>query len=97
MSTLRKVTHAHFYDEKDMLITGGINGVFIFNFQYKGKYPPRLAAQVDMKGMYIKIAMLNKQPIERMLEWCKGLKLDTKAELIISWNHHEDHQFVSIN
>jgi WD40 repeat protein len=36
-------------------------------------------------------------PVEKMLQWCKGLKVDTKAELIISWNHHEDHQYVSIN
>jgi len=42
-----------------LLITGGINGVFIFNFNYQGKYPPRLAAQVDMKGTYIKISLLN--------------------------------------
>ena len=60
MSDIRLVTHAHFHDEKDMLITGGIKGVFIFNFNYQGKYPPRLAAQVDMKGVYIKIAMCNR-------------------------------------
>lgn len=86
MSLIRLVNHAEFYDEMDLLITGGINGVFIFKFDYKGKYPPRLAAQVDMKGTYIKLNLLNQTPVEKMLEWCKGLKLDTKSGLIISWN-----------
>jgi hypothetical protein len=34
MSSIRLVNHAYFYDELDLLITGGINGVFIFNFNY---------------------------------------------------------------
>jgi WD40 repeat protein len=34
MKIIRLVTQAHFYDEKDMLITGGIKGVFIFKFDY---------------------------------------------------------------
>ena len=32
-----------------------------------------------------------------MWMWCKGLTVDNKAELILSWNHHEDHQYISIN
>lgn len=46
-----------------------------------------------MKGAYIKISLLNQQPVEKMLEWCKGLKLDSKAGIIIFWNH----QYVSVN
>jgi hypothetical protein len=34
MSLIRLVNHAEFYDELDLLITGGINGVFIFKFDY---------------------------------------------------------------
>ena len=41
---IRLVNHAEFYDAKDLLITGGINGVFIFYFEYKSKYNPKLAA-----------------------------------------------------
>jgi hypothetical protein len=59
MSMIRLVNHAEFYDAKDLLITGGINGVFIFHFEYKSKYNPKLAAQVDMKGRYININHLN--------------------------------------
>lgn len=50
-----------------------------------------------MKGTYIKIALLNQLPVEKMLDWCKGLKLDTKVGLILSWNHTNNQQFVSIN
>lgn len=59
MSSIRLVSHAEFYDVKDLLITAGINGVFIFNFDYQSKYNPKLAAQVDMKGRYIKINIIN--------------------------------------
>lgn len=40
MSHLRLVTHLHFYDEKDLLITAGNEGVYIFKFKYEGKYNP---------------------------------------------------------
>lgn len=93
MSIIRLVNHAHFHDEKDLLITGGNHGVFIFHFDYKGKYSPHLAAQVDPKGAYIKIQLLNKQPVSDMLEWCKGLRVDTRSNIIISW----DWEIVSIN
>jgi hypothetical protein len=86
MSQIRLVNFAEFYDAKDLLITAGINGVFIFNFDYQSKYNPKLAAQVDTKGRYIKINLLNQQPLEKMLDWCDGLKLDRKSDLIITWN-----------
>jgi len=93
MSHLRLVNHAQFYDEKDLLVTAGIDGVFVFNFDYRGKYTPALAIQVDPKGIYIKIQLLNKQPVQDMLDWCKGLKVDTKANMMITWNW----QMVSMN
>ena len=69
MSQIRLVNFAEFYDPKDLLITAGINGVFIFNFDYRSKYNPKLAAQVDMKGRYIKINIINQQPLEKMLDY----------------------------
>jgi len=46
-----------------------------------------------MKGRYIKINIINQQPLEKMLDWCDGLKVDQKNDLIITWNQ----KFVSIN
>jgi hypothetical protein len=97
MSSIRLVNHVVFYDEKKLLITAGINGVSIFDFDYNGKYPPKLAAQVDMKGTYIKIKLVNQVQVEAPLEWCKGLKIDHKSETIITWNHYQEHQVVSFN
>ena len=34
MSHIRLVTHVEFYDEKDLLITAGNEGVYIFKFNY---------------------------------------------------------------
>lgn len=44
MSVIRLVKFIQFHDELDMLITASINGVFMFKFDYQGKYPPKLAA-----------------------------------------------------
>jgi len=59
MSHIRLVNFAEFHDAKDLLITAGINGVFIFKFDYKSKYNPKLASQVDTKGKNITINLLN--------------------------------------
>lgn len=63
MSLIRLVDHAEFCDEKNLLITSGIEGVFIFKFRYESKYNPETAEKVDPQGIYIKISLLNKQPI----------------------------------
>lgn len=34
MSAYRLVNFAHFYDEKGLLVIGGVNGVFMFQFDY---------------------------------------------------------------
>lgn len=47
MSSIRLVNFAEFRDEEDKLITAGIDGVFIFHFNYQSKYTPALAAQID--------------------------------------------------
>ena len=59
MSDIRLVSHAYFHDEQDLLITGGVNGVFLFKFQYTGNYKPILAAKVDIHGNHIKINLVN--------------------------------------
>lgn len=64
VSAIRLVKFAYFddhheNDEDDKLICAGIDGVFIFDFIYKGKYKPKLAAQIGQADM-IKIELLNK-------------------------------------
>ena len=68
------------------MVTAGIDGIFIFDFAYKGKYDPHHAAAIDPEGKSIEIQLKNKQPMEKMLMWAKGLKVDLKHELIISWS-----------
>jgi len=58
------INFASFYDEEDLLIVAGIRGVFVFDFKYKGKYDPKLAASIDPKGSYITIDLLNERTIE---------------------------------
>ena len=93
MANVQLVNHAQFFDEQDLLVTAGIRGVFVFDFKYRGKYEPKLAALIDPKGRYIEIDLLNERMIENNQKWMKGLSLDTKNKIIISWNH----SFVTFN
>lgn len=93
MSHLRLVNHVQFYDEKDLIITAGNEGVYIFKFDYRGKYGAKLAGQVDPNGVYISIKLLEKTPVQERFLWVKGLKLNTKSKIIISW----DWEIVGIN
>ena len=76
MSAIRLVNFVEFYDEESKMITAGIDGIFIFDFVYKGKYEPKHAAQIDPGGKSIEIFLKNKIPLEKMLLWAKGLKID---------------------
>lgn len=58
MPHIRLVKHVCFHDDEDLLLTGGIRGVHVFRFRYRGKYNPKLGAQVDPKGRYIDIDLI---------------------------------------
>jgi hypothetical protein len=60
MSAIRLVNFVQFHDEESKLITAGIDGIFIFDFCYKGKYEPKHAAQIDPEGKSIEISLKNK-------------------------------------
>ena len=93
MSMIRLVNAVYFYDEKDLLIVAGKDGVFIYKFDYRGNYKPELAAKVDKHGEHISISLVNRRTIETPLEWCKGLHVVPEQSLVITWNL----SFVSFN
>jgi hypothetical protein len=44
---VRLVHFAHFVEEKSTLITGGIDGCFMFKFMIRSKYEPKQAILLD--------------------------------------------------
>jgi len=89
MSKIRLVNFAFFHDAENKLILGGIRGVFFYDFNYKGKYDPKLAASIDQDGKHISVELENKKPlddIEELCQWVLGLKVDVKNEIVVSWN-----------
>ena len=68
------------------MVTAGIEGVFIHNLKYTSKYKPKTAAQIDTTGQYIKIELTRRFPVEKMLPWVKGMNVDLKNGIIISWS-----------
>jgi len=86
MASIRLVNFVYFNDADDSVITAGIDGVFIFKFNYQSKYKPLLAVQIDQEGKHIRISLENKILLDKSSIWVKGLKVDEKNEIIIHWN-----------
>lgn len=98
MSSLRQVNFACCHDAESKIILGNIDGVCILDFNYQGKYAPLLAAQIDQEGRHISVKLENCQSIEKMPinpncghqagphPQVKGLKVDHKNDIIVSWN-----------
>ena len=59
MSSIRLVNIAQFNDKDNQLIVGGINGVFVYDLNYKSKYSPKLAASIDQEGKHITLKLEN--------------------------------------
>ncbi len=76
MSAISLIKFIEFHDDDSKLITAGIEGIFIFDFVYQGKYDPKHAAQIDPEGKSIVIFLKNKVGLEKMIKWPKGLKID---------------------
>jgi WD40 repeat protein len=89
LASIRLVNFVYFNDKDDTVITGGIDGVFVFRFNYQSKYKPMLAVQIDQEGKHIKVSLEDKRPLEKMCIWVKGLKVDEKNEIIMSWNQNK--------
>jgi WD40 repeat protein len=85
MSSIRLVSLAEFHDADGKLVTSGIDGTFLFDFDYRGKYDPHHAAIIDPEGKSIDIALRNKLPMEKMVLWAKGLRVDAKNGVVASW------------
>lgn len=60
MSSIRLINNVQFYDQESKLIAAGVEGAFVFDFQYQGKYDPAISAQIDQEGKSIDIELRNK-------------------------------------
>jgi hypothetical protein len=92
IQAIRLVNFVYFDDlheknEDDRLICAGIDGTFMFDFVYQGKYNPKLAAQIG-QWQHIKIELHNKQPIRRFFPWVKGMRVDEQNKIIITWTQN---------
>ena len=59
MSNIRLINYVVFNDKNSQLIVGGINGVFVYEINYKSKYSPQLAAAIDTEGKHITVQLDN--------------------------------------
>jgi hypothetical protein len=49
---MRLVHLAYFHEEKSTLITGGIDGCFMFKFQVRSKYEPKQGVMMDPENHF---------------------------------------------
>lgn len=69
---------------KGKLITAGIDGCFIFEFEIKCKYDPERAVLLDPEGHTMTFSLGEKIKLEKM--WVKGMKVDEKEGIIFLWS-----------
>lgn len=86
MPILSTVNFVHWNDGQDQLVTAGIKGVFIHNFKYTSKYAPKLAANIDLGGKNINVEFIKKRHLDPVLPWIKGMKVDTRNSIIMTWS-----------
>jgi len=83
---VRLVHFAYFCEEKSMLITGGIDGCFMFKIHVKSKYDAKQAVILDPEGAFCSVEIGAKIKFEKMPLWIKGLKVDVKQDIVFSWS-----------
>ena len=83
---VRLVNNIHFWEKKNKLITTGVGGCFVFDFNIQIKYDPKQALFLDPDSKNLKIVIENKMNINKELYWLKGLKVEEKEGMIFSWS-----------
>lgn len=68
------------------MITAGIDGCYIYNFEVKCKYDPKQAILLDPDGKSMSFKLERITHLAEMDDWVKGLKIDAKENLIYAWN-----------
>lgn len=81
----RMVNFVDTIDNKSQIITAGIDGCFIYQFTYEGRYQPKqsliLDPEADFFDGYLKLAT----PLEKMPVWIKGQKFVKDRQVIVNW------------
>jgi len=75
-----------FYEEESQLITAGIDGCFIFDFEIHCKYDYRLAILLDPKGRSLSFNLKMAVQLEYVSEWAKGLHVDHARGILSAWS-----------
>eukprot|EP00347_Sterkiella_histriomuscorum_P010595 403375671 len=83
---IRLINFAYFYEKESKLITAGIDGCFMFEFQMICKYEPKQAVLLDPEGNTMEFKLGPKIKLEKMPLWVKGLKVDEKEGIIFTWS-----------
>lgn len=80
------LTQSCFYDDANLYLAGGIDGVYVFNVKVDMKYSPSLALNLDPMGRLIKIDFEDPFHLHEDIKWVKGLKKDEKNKILIAWS-----------
>jgi WD40 repeat protein len=81
----RLVNHAQLDEQQNKLITAGVDGVVVFQFDVKRTQPPIVAIKLDPygKSLSVKVKLLYKH--EDSPSWVLKCKNDTSFQMIVSW------------
>ena len=90
------VNFAFCHDDEKKIVLGTIDDVCIMDLVYKSNHKPALDAKIDPMGRHIDVGFANAKLIEtsmkgkvgseKILDWVKGMRVDTANDVIMSWS-----------
>lgn len=82
----RLVNFIQIEEENLLLITGGIDGCFIYKLIIHNKYDPKQSLILDPESEFLDIEMQFNGALQETPTWIKGLKIFNKYNLIANWS-----------
>jgi len=82
----RLLQHCKFYDEKDILIVCGIEGIFLYKLTYTGAVDKKQVHKLDPLGQRLNFTLRLLKRLDGVTEWIKGFTIDEEWDLLFAWS-----------
>jgi WD40 repeat protein len=81
----RQINHCQFFEQESRLVTAGVDGVLVFQFDVKRTQPPSVAVKLDPHGKSLTIKLRQLYVLEDSPKWVQRVRIDTDSKVFISW------------
>ena len=82
----RLFQHCQFVDSSDVLIAGGVEGIFYYKLGYTGANDKKQVHKLDPLGLRLNFQLKLVLRLDGVTEWTKGFKVDEEHDIIFAWS-----------